>query len=81
MKRTQIYLDEDILQILKKESQLKRKNISSIIRDTLREKFMKKKDMDAVKAAAGIWKNRNFDVEKYIRNFRDDDRLKELYGE
>ena len=81
MKRTQIYLDEDIFQVLKKESLIKKKNISSIIRDTLKEKFMKKKDINAVEAAFGIWKDRNFNVEEYIRNLRNDDRLKELYGE
>ncbi len=81
MKRTQIYLDEDIIQELKKESHLRKKNISSLIRDTLREKFLKEKKIDAVKAAAGIWKDRDFDVEEYIRNLRNDNRLKELYGE
>ncbi|MHB1685920.1 MAG: hypothetical protein ACYCVH_00850 [Ignavibacteriaceae bacterium] len=80
MKRTQIYLDEDIFHVLKRESEIKKKNISSIIRDTLREKFMKKKHSNAVEAAAGIWKDRDFDVEEYIRNLREDDRLKELYG-
>ncbi len=80
MKRTQIYLDEDILQVLKKESHLKKKNISSIIRDTLREKFLKKKHLNAVEETAGLWKDRDFDVEEYVRNLRKGSRLKELYG-
>ena len=81
MKRTQIYLDEDIFQVLKQESKLKKKNISSIIRDTLREKFMKKKSSDSMDRAAGIWKDREIDPEKYIRNLRKGTRLKELYGD
>jgi hypothetical protein len=81
MKRTQIYLDDDIFQVLKKESQLTRKNISSIIRDTLRDKFMKKKYSNAVDETAGIWKDKDFNVDEYIRNLRTDNRLKELYGE
>lgn len=80
MKRTQIYLEEDIFQVLKKESIIKKKNISSIIRDTLRDKFLNKKHTNAVEQAAGIWKDRDFDVEEYIRNLRNDNRLKELYG-
>ena len=80
MKRTQIYLDEDIFQVLKQESHLRKKNISSLIRDTLREKFIKKKHTNAVEESAGIWKDRNFDVEEYIRNLRKGNRLKELYG-
>lgn len=80
MKRTQIYLEEDIFQVLKKESEIKKKNISSIIRDTLREKFLSKKHSNAVKETAGLWKDRDFDVEKHIRNLRKSNRLKELYG-
>ncbi|MCL5028744.1 MAG: hypothetical protein M1480_06960 [Bacteroidetes bacterium] len=79
MKRTQIYLDEDIFHVLKRESEIKKKNISSLIRDTLREKFMKKKHSNAVEDAAGIWKDRTFDTEEYIRNLRKGNRLKELY--
>jgi predicted CopG family antitoxin len=81
MKRTQIYLDKDIYLVLQKESALKNKNISSIIRDTLREKFLNKKRTNAIEAAAGIWKDRNIDVEAYIRKLRKGTRLKELYGE
>lgn len=81
MKRTQIYLDKDIYLVLKKESALKKKNISSIIRDTLREKFLNKKHTNAIAAAAGIWKDRKFDVDEYIRKLRKGTRSKELYGE
>ena len=72
MKRTQIYLEEDILQVLKKESLIKKKNISSIIRDTLREKFLNKKSTNTIDEAAGIWKDRDFDVEKRTREMRKD---------
>ena len=78
MKRTQIYLEEDILQVLKKESVIKKKNISSIIRDTLREKFLNKKYTNALDEAAGIWKDRDFDTEDYVRNLRKGKRLKEI---
>ena len=78
MKRTQIYLEEDILQVLKKESLIKKKNISSIIRDTLREKFLNKKSTNTIDEAAGIWKDRDFDTEDYVRNLRKGKRLKEI---
>ncbi|HED05324.1 MAG TPA: ribbon-helix-helix protein, CopG family [Ignavibacteria bacterium] len=38
MKRTQIYIDEDLMQILKIQSKLKSKTVSEIIRDALNEK-------------------------------------------
>jgi len=79
MKRTQIYLDKDIYQILKIESSLKNKNISSIIRDTLREKFISKKHSTAIEETAGLWKDRDFDVDEYVRKLRKSKRLKELY--
>jgi len=81
MKRIQIYLEEDIFQVLKKESTIRKKNISSIIRDTLCEKVLNKKNSNAASETAGIWKDRNFDTEEYVRNLRKGKRLKELYGE
>ena len=82
MKRTQIYIDEDLFEILKMQSKLKNKRISNLIRETLREKYFKKREkIGFLNNAAGIWKNRRFDTEKYIRTLRTDNRLKEFYEE
>lgn len=81
MKRTQIYIDEDLMQILKIQSKLKSKTVSEIIRDTLKEKFLKKRQRKQFFSnAAGLWKNQKFDVDDYLRNIRKGKRLKDLYA-
>lgn len=82
MKRTQIYLDEDILRYLQMESKIKHKRMSSLIRDILRKSISKKKlNLSAIESSFGIWKDRDFDVDKYIRNLRKGNRMKRLgYG-
>ncbi len=81
MKRTQIYLDEELLSILKIESKLKKKKVSMLIRETLRAKYLNKdKKLLLLEKAAGIWKDRNFNTEQYIRKLRKGKRLKEFYG-
>jgi len=80
MKRTQIYLDDELLNVLKMQSKLKNKRMSNIIRETLREKFLKKKKrVSLLSNAAGIWKDRKFDVEKHVRSLRKGKRMSKLY--
>jgi hypothetical protein len=67
MKRTQIYLDDELFDVLKMESQLTDQGISSIIRDVLRNKFLKKdKRVELIDKFSGLWKDRNFNIDKYI---------------
>ncbi len=71
MKRTQIYLEEDLLHYLKAESKLQGKRMSSIIRDMLMKNFKKKsKSIVFIDNAFGIWSDKNEDVEKQIRDLR-----------
>jgi len=80
MKRTQIYLDAEILSVLKVESKLKRTRISSLIRDALREKyFIQEKKALVIDKVAGIWKDRDFDVDEYIREKRSNKRRESFY--
>lgn len=80
MKRTQIYLDEDLMQTLKIQSKVKSKTVSEIIREVLKEKFLKKKQRKQFFSnAAGLWKYKRFDVDNYVRNIRKGKRLKDLY--
>lgn len=59
MKRTQIYLDDDIYEILKIESKLKKKKISSLIRDALNEKYIGRNEKsDIIGNLCGIWKEK-----------------------
>ena len=74
MKRTQIYIDEEIYGSLKRESKLKGISISEIIRDSLEKKLRSRveKIIRATDNVSGLWKNRRFDVEEFIRAARSD---------
>lgn len=80
MKRTQIYLDAEIFAVLKVESKLKRTRISSLIREALREKYsVQEKKAIVIDKVAGIWKDRDFDVDNYVREKRSNKRRTSLY--
>jgi metal-responsive CopG/Arc/MetJ family transcriptional regulator len=72
MKRTQIYIDEKIYSHLEKESKTKGVSISEIIRESIQEKLTKKiqKILRATDEVCGIWKDRKFDINSYIRDTR-----------
>lgn len=77
MKRTQIYIDENIYNILERESHLKNKSVSELIRKSLFEK-MDNKVEDIIKKTDnvfGIWKDKKVDAEEYIRTVRKDRKL------
>ncbi len=64
MKRTQIYLDDDIYEILKIDSKLRKKRISSLIRDALNEKYIGRNEKnDIIGNLCGIWKEKEGDPE------------------
>jgi Ribbon-helix-helix protein, copG family len=82
MRRTQLYLDEDLWKALRARAKREKTTISSLVRRAARERYMytaeqRRADM---MAAVGIWKDRTDlpDTETYIRNLRDDDRLERL---
>jgi hypothetical protein len=72
MKRTQIYIDEKMYSHLEKESKTKGVSISEIVRESIHEKLTRKiqKILKATDNVCGIWKDRKFDVDSYIRNTR-----------
>ena len=74
MKRTQIYIDEKTYGNLKKESRLKGLSISEIIRDSVQKKLNNKVErmLRATDAVSGLWKDRRFDVDGFIRAARKD---------
>ena len=82
MKRTQLYLDDDLWATLHAKAQLEGSTISELVRLAARERFMG--DREARRAAmlgiVGLWKDRKElkDAETYVRNLRDDDRLQRL---
>jgi hypothetical protein len=72
MKRTQIYIDEKIYSHLEKESKAKGVSISELVRESIHEKITRKieKILKATDDVCGIWEDRKFDVDGYIRNTR-----------
>ena len=77
MKRTQIYLDEEIYKYLVEESKKTGKSISELIREKLRKEINKntQKLIENIRKTSGIWKDRKFDTESYIRNLRKGNRI------
>lgn len=74
MKRTQIYLDDEIYEFLENESKNKHKSMSEIIRETIKEKiqYKNKNLIKNLNMAFGIWEDRNIEINKYIENIRKD---------
>ena len=78
MKKTQIYLSDDLYFELKNRSRKSKKSISEVIRQTLKENLMSNKReqiLSSVDEAFGLWQNREFDTDLYIRNIRKGTRL------
>ncbi len=74
MKRTQIYIDDETCGNLKRESKLKGISISEIIRDSVQKKLSGRVEMmiRATDSASGLWRNRRFDVDEFMRKVRKD---------
>jgi hypothetical protein len=74
MRRTQIYIDDSIYTFLKSEGMKKKKTISDIIRETIREKMERKVDtlLKTTEEAFGLWRDKKFDVDAYVRKSRKD---------
>lgn len=76
MNRTQIYLDEQFSEALKRQSKIQKKKVSQIIREILRDSLLSNKNKAvSVSDLAGIWSTINFDTDKYVRNLRTSDRI------
>jgi hypothetical protein len=82
MKRTQLYLDDDLWNALHAQALLAGTSISDLVRTAARERYMNSLDerRAAMMSIVGLWKDRDDlpDTETYIRNLRDDDRLERL---
>ncbi len=74
MHRTQIYLEDDIYQYLKKESTRTRKSLSDLIRESLRKQVGQKveKMLRNTDKVCGLWKDQKGDPQAYIRRLRKD---------
>ena len=83
MKRTQLYLDDDMARILATVSRQRGATISELVRECVREKFGHMGALDKVAMArklGGLWKNRTDlgDTGRFIRRLRKSTRRRKL---
>ena len=82
MRRTQLYLDDDLWEALHTQAQQSGTTVSELVRDAVRERYLgsleaRKKAMQAV---VGLWKDRRVIVDStdYVRSLRHGTRLSRL---
>jgi hypothetical protein len=82
MKRTQLYLDEDLWGVLHAEARSQRTTISDLARTAIRERYLGKQSqrMKAMQAFVGIRKHapETPDAEEIVRRLRRGNRLDRL---
>ena len=85
MRRTQLYLDDDLWTALHAQALLEGATISELVRVAVRERYMGNlaERRAAMLGIVGLWKDRADlgDSESWLRNLRDDDRLERLASE
>jgi len=74
MIKTQIYLDENVYTYLQEQSAIAHKSISEFITESVEEKMNRNTEniLKATENIFGIWKDKKFDVDDYIREMRRD---------
>ena len=82
MHRTQLYLDDDLWNLLHTTARSAGTSISGLVRGAVREKYGVDTGIrsDAFQQVAGLWKDRADleSTEQYIRRLRTGSRLKKL---
>lgn len=83
VKRTQLYLDQEMARTLAALSRQRGTTVSELVRESLRERYMSQKEVDKASLArplGGIWKSRKDlkNIDRTIRKLRRGTRLKRL---
>lgn len=83
MKRTQLYIEDDVFRILRRISREKTTSISELVRDAVRKVYALEKPDDAeevLREAAGIWQDRKDikSADQYVRQMRKDTRRERI---
>jgi hypothetical protein len=85
MRRTQLYLEDDLWAALHAKALLEGATVSELVRVAVRERYMGTlaDRRAAMLGIVGLWKDRADieDSESLVRNLRDDDRLERLASE
>lgn len=84
MKRTQLYLEEDVWRLLQVMARQSKSSVSDLVRQAVREKYCVRaaKRKEVFQSVVGLWRNRKDlpDSETYVRALRQGDRLKRISG-
>jgi hypothetical protein len=83
MKRTQLYLDDDLWKALHARARTEGTSISHLVRQAARECYLGNLEerREAMEAIVGIWKDRTDlpdSTEEYVRSLRRDTRIERL---
>lgn len=83
MKRTQLYIEDDVFRILRRLSREKTTSISELVREAVRKVYALEKPEHAeevLREAAGIWKDRKDirSADHYVRQMRKDTRRERM---
>ena len=82
MRRTQLYLDDDIWKALHVLSRQRRRSVSDLVRQAVRDRYGSSpaNRRQAMMALVGMWKDRDDlpDATTYIRRLRKGKRLKRI---
>lgn len=84
MRRTQLYIDDVLLRLLRTISLSRKTTISELVRDALKKVYGKDHGLlnpqEALDASFGIWSKRKdlIDTQKYVRTLRKGKRAKDL---
>jgi hypothetical protein len=83
MRRTQLYLEDDVWKTLQIRARQSHSTISELVRKAIREKYFNNSSerKAALLSVVGIWKDRTDlpDTETYVRRLRKGDRLKRIW--
>ncbi len=81
MRRTQLYLDDQLWSTLHTQARTRNTTVSELVRQAVREKYFSKLDerKKAMVAFVGSQKGRPEDAGDYIRNLRRGSRVDELH--
>ena len=82
MKRTQLYLDEDVWKVLQIMARQTGTSISDLVRKAIRERYVASKANreQVLMSVVGLWKDRSDlpDTDTYLRRLRKGSRLRRL---
>lgn len=82
MRRTQLYLEDELWKALHIRARQSKSTVSEIVRQALREKYLGDPAgrKEALLAVVGLWKDRTDlpNTEAYVRSLRRDSRLERI---